>query len=233
MGSLTFSLHLILSFLLASSILLEFHGYYVRTLATLNVQSSSLSLSNWIVYVARILNVSFAFALAFAFEFGLELQLSVIFLVGFLFGFLLSLLYWKTGFVEELGCRLLWRLVFFSHASLKACRYWRPVRLGFSKRGTSMMACATAAYGALIVPFFVARHFPEYRMASVYAGQAFNFLSTFVLLTIVEPRMMLDLDRANAAGGDAKGVDGFIAGRLWLTGVMVVICGIWIVFFSE
>lgn len=233
MDSLTWLLHAMFSLLLGVSILLEFHGYYVKTSATLDTQSRSLSLSNWIVYLARILNICCAFILAVALELGSELKLSIIFLLGFLIGSVLCSLYWKTSIVEELCRYLLGRLIFLSHSSVGDCRYWRPVRLNFSKHSLGMVVAAGAAYCALILPFYVARTFPEFRMTAVYTGQILNFISTLALLGFIEPRMMMSLDRANSTSEDTSDLDGFISGRLWLTVILTFACGIWILVFSE
>ncbi|MDA8631870.1 hypothetical protein N9L29_04145 [Litoricolaceae bacterium] len=223
----------LLILLLSLSIVLELHGYFIKTANFSERQSLTIGFSNWVIYLARILNMGFAFLLAFAFEYGLTLQLSVIFASAFLLGTILSAWYVSSRRAESLLNLALGFILYMPFRELKGEGFWRSTKATFSYRWVFMVISAGMAYFAILMPFFVARMLPEFRMTSVFLGQALNFGSTLILLGMIEPRMMADLDRVRGSARHPEGLNGFIHGRVWLTAFMALICFTWLIFFSE
>lgn len=225
---ISFYLQLVLALILAFSIVVELHAYFIKTTSYKDMGAQALAYANWVIYVARILNMVFAFFLALSWEYGFSLQLSIIFALGFFLGTVLSILYLLSRRLEGIINAVLWPVLFIPFRSFRYVRFWRETHNVISRRWLAMFMTAGMAYMALLVPFFVARMLPEYRMSAVYVGQAFNFASTLVLLTAVEPRMMLSLDDAGKAGKKAQFMDGFIYSRIFVTGIFCLSSLYWL-----
>ena len=221
---------LLLSGLLSISILLELHGYFIKTSNIHNQQSEVLAFGNWVIYTARILHMLFAFALAIALEDGFQLQLSVIFSLAFTLGTIASIFYINFNIVEIILNKIFGWILFMPFPDLCDLKFWRPIDRRFSCRWIAMITSSALAYLALIMPFFVARTLPEYRMSSVYLGQIFTFGSTIILLSMIEPKMMSALDQSKFPDSAPKEIDDFIYARVWLTGILAISCVIWIFF---
>lgn len=224
---ISFYVKLILIFILTISIVVELHAYFVKTTFHESRRAQTIAFANWIIYVARILNMIFAFLLALSLEHGLNLQLSIIFASGFFFGTVLSVLYLNSRRFEKFITASLSLVFFIPFSNFRHEKFWRATHNVLSRRWGGMFITAAMAYMALLVPFIVARLYPEYRMSAVYVGQAFNFASTIILLSAVEPRMMFSLDEAEEKGGKALYVDGFIHSRVWVTGILCLCCLSW------
>lgn len=220
-------LQIFLVCVLALSIIVELHGYFVKSTYLLEGGAQALAFGNWIIYISRIFNMIFSFLLAIGLENGLELQLSVIFACGFFFGTILSILYVYSRRLEASISSLMSPILYISFDSFRGISFWRKTSATVTRRWIAMFTTAGLAYAALIIPFLIARMVPEYRMTSVYLGQALNFLSTIVLLGLLEPRLMASLDHAKKAEGFVRNVDGFIWSRVWLTGFLCLVCAGW------
>lgn len=218
----------LLGFLLALSALCDVHGYYVKSSLQPERQAEVIAFGNWVIYVARMMNVGFAMTLAFVFELQLPIRLSVIFFLGFFFAWIGGMFYLRSPALELLLTKLLGFLFYRPFPSLRGVQYWRKVGFGVRVRWVSMMASAAFVYMALLLPFIVARLLPEFRMTVVFVGQLMNFMSSAILLAYIEPRMMQSLDK-NAPQNE---LDGFISGRVMLVGLMAILSLTWVLAFQ-
>jgi hypothetical protein len=218
-----------LGMLLAMSVLSDLHGYYVKSSLQSERQAEVIALGNWIIYLARMMNVIFAMALAFVYELQMPIRLSVIFFVGFLIALMGSLIYLRSPSLERGLTALLGFLFYRPFASLRGIKYWRKVGFGVRVRWLSMMVSAAFVYIALFLPFVAARFYPEFRMTVVFIGQLMNFMSTAILLAYIEPRIMQGLD----AKTPQDQMDGFISGRVMLVGLMAVLSLAWVLAFRN
>ena len=219
----------VLGAVLALSVLCDLHGYYVKSSVQPERQAEVIAFGNWVIYLARMMNVAFAMALAFLYELQMPVRLSVIFFLGFFFAWLGSMVYLRSQAVER-GLSLALGFLFYRpFPQLQGVQYWRKVGFGVRVRWLSMMASAAFVYLALLLPFLAARLLPEFRMTVVFIGQLMNFMSTAILLAYIEPRMMQGLDR-NAPQGE---MDGFISGRVMLVGCMTVLSLVWVLAFRS
>jgi hypothetical protein len=217
----------VLGALLALSVLCDLHGYYVKSSVQPQRQAEVIAFGNWVIYLARMMNVGFAMVLAFLYELEIPIRLSVIFFLGFFLAWLLSLVYLRSAALER-GLSLALGFLFYRpFPELRGIQYWRKVGYGVRVRWLSMMASAAFVYLALLLPFVAARLLPEFRMTVVFIGQLMNFMSTAILLAYIEPRMMQGLDR-NAPQDE---MDGFISGRVILVGCLAVLTMVWAVSF--
>lgn len=217
----------VLGALLALSVLCDLHGYYVKTSVQPQRQAEVIAFGNWVIYLARMMNVGFAMVLAFLYELQIPIRLSVIFFLGFFLAWLGSLVYLRSAALER-GLSLALGFLFYRpFPDLRGIQYWRKVGYGVRVRWLSMMASAAFVYLALLLPFLAARLLPEFRMTVVFIGQLMNFMSTAILLAYIEPRMMQGLDR-NAPQDE---MDGFISGRVMLVGCLAVLTMVWAVSF--
>ena len=219
----------LLGVLLALSVLCDLHGYYVKSSLQPERQAEVIAFGNWVIYVARMMNVGFAMALAFLYELQMPIRLSVIFFLGFLIAWMGSMVYLRSPLLERCLTALLGFLFYRPFPSLRGIEYWRKVGFGVRVRWLSMMASAAFVYLALLLPFVAARLLPDFRMTVVFIGQLMNFMSTAILLAYIEPRMMQGLDR-NAPQDE---MDGFISGRVMLVGCMTVLSLVWVVSFRS
>ncbi len=219
----------VLGALLALSVLCDLHGYYVKSSVQPQQQAEVIAYGNWVIYLARMMNVGFAMALAFLYELQMPIRLSVIFFLGFFFAWMGSLMYLRTPVVERWLSSVLGFLFYRPFPQLRGIRYWRKVGFGVRVRWLSMMASAAFVYLALLLPFLAARLLPEFRMTVVFIGQLMNFMSTAILLAYIEPRMMQGLDRK----APQDEMDGFISGRVMLVGCMTVLSLVWVVSFRS
>jgi hypothetical protein len=217
----------VLGALLALSVLCDLHGYYVKSSVQPQQQAEVIAFGNWVIYLARMMNVGFAMVLAFLYELQIPIRLSVIFFLGFFLAWLGSLVYLRSPALERGLSFALGFLFYRPFPELRGIKYWRKVGYGVRVRWLSMMASAAFVYLALLLPFLVARLLPEFRMTVVFLGQLMNFMSTAILLAYIEPRMMQGLDR-NAPQDE---MDGFISGRVILVGCMTVLSMVWVVSF--
>ena len=219
----------VLGALLALSVLCDLYGYYVKSSIQPARQAEVIAFGNWVIYLARMMNVGFAMMLAFLYELQMPVRLSVIFFLGFFFAWLGSLVYLRSPVIERLLCMALGLFFYRPFPQLRGIQYWRKVGFGVRVRWLSMMASAAFVYLALLLPFLAARLLPEFRMTVVFIGQLMNFMSTAILLAYIEPRMMQGLDR-NAPQDE---MDGFISGRVMLVGCMTVLSLVWVVSFRS
>ncbi len=219
----------VLGALLALSVLCDLHGYYVKSSVQPERQAEVIAFGNWVIYLARMMNVGFAMVLAFLYELQMPVRLSVIFFLGFFIAWMGSLMYLRTPVVERWLSSVLGFLFYRPFPQLRGIQYWRRVGFGVCVRWLSMMASAAFVYLALLLPFLAARLLPEFRMTVVFIGQLMNFMSTAILLAYIEPRMMQGLDR-NVPQDE---MDGFISGRVMLVGCMTVLSLVWVVSFRS
>ncbi len=219
----------VLGALLALSVLCDLHGYYVKSSVQPERQAEVIAFGNWVIYLARMMNVGFAMVLAFLYELQMPVRLSVIFFLGFFIAWMGSLMYLRTPVVERWLSSVLGFLFYRPFPQLRGIQYWRKVGFGVCVRWLSMMASAAFVYLALLLPFLAARLLPEFRMTVVFIGQLMNFMSTAILLAYIEPRMMQGLDR-NVPQDE---MDGFISGRVMLVGCMTVLSLVWVVSFRS
>jgi hypothetical protein len=215
--------------LLALSVLCDLHGYYVKSSVQPEQQAEIVAFGNWVIYLARMMNVGFAMMLAFLYELQMPVRLSMIFFLGFFIAWIGSLLYLRSPALERCLCMALGVLFYRPFPKLRGIQYWRKVGFGVRVRWLSMMTSAAFVYLALLLPFLAARLLPEFRMTVVFIGQLMNFMSTAILLAYIEPRMMQGLDR-NAPQNE---MDGFITGRVMLVGCMTVLSLVWVVSFRS
>lgn len=225
-------IHILLVVILSISVVLEFHAYYIKTTKLEKYQSESISLGNWIVYLARILNMVFALFLAAAFEFGFVLKLTLIFLFGFLWGSIACFFYVQSDKFERILNAIFGRLFFFNFSNLSRRRYWRPTKNRWSHMWLLMIVSTVASYLALIVPFFLVRHHADYRMSAVYVSQFFNFGSALLLISIVEPYIMKQFDQDSRSVELIDQLDGLVLSRMWSSGLLALACAFWLVVFS-
>lgn len=218
-----------LAALLALSVLCDLHGYYVKSSLQPDQQAVVIAFGNWVIYLARMMNVGFAMVLAFMYELQMPIRLSVIFFMGFFFAWMGSMGYVRSSVVERCLSSVLGLLFYGPFPQLKGVEYWRRVGFGVRVRWLSMMLSAAFVYLALLLPFVAARLLPEFRMTVVFVGQLMNFMSTAILLAYIEPRMMQGLDR-NAPQNE---MDGFISGRVMLVGGMAVLSLVWVIAFRS
>ena len=219
----------VLGALLALSVLCDLHGYYVKSSVQPERQAEVIAFGNWVIYLARMMNVGFAMVLAFLYELQMPVRLSVIFFLGFFIAWMGGLMYLRTPVVERWLSSVLGFLFYRPFPQLRGIQYWRKVGFGVCVRWLSMMASAAFVYLALLLPFLAARLLPEFRMTVVFIGQLMNFMSTAILLAYIEPRMMQGLDR-NVPQDE---MDGFISGRVMLVGCMTVLSLVWVVSFRS
>jgi hypothetical protein len=219
----------VLAALLALSVLCDLHGYYVKSSLQPDRQAEVIAFGNWVIYLARMMNVGFAMVLAFLYELQIPIRLSVIFFLGFFFAWTGSMLYLRSPAAGRVLSKLLGFLFYRPFPQLQDIEYWRKVGFGVRVRWLSMMASAAFVYLALLLPFVAARLLPDFRMTVVFIGQLMNFMSTAILLAYIEPRMMQGLDR-NAPQDE---MDGFISGRVMLVGFMTILSSVWVVAFRS
>ena len=214
---------IVLGFLFALSIICDLHGYYIKTSKYPLKQAQVIALGNWVVYVARILNVVFATTLGFLFELQLSIRLSEVFFIGFLLAFMVSIFYLASPLVERGLNFLLGIIIYRPFPELQGIQFWRKVSFGIGSRVLSMFVSANFIYLALILPFLMAKLFPEFRMTAVFIGQFMNFIATAILLSYVEPKIMYSFD----TNEPNIFLDGFIFGRVILVGLMATLSSLW------
>jgi hypothetical protein len=212
---------------LMTAVWLDVYSLYVRLSDVSQYQSEGLALANWVLYLARILNLTSAFALAFIFESNQSVRFSELILIGFMLGCILLFSFVKYRGLEPLMHIIAGFILFLPAKRLSKNRFWR-------KLGRPRLAHVITSFGiclflnlAIFLPFVVTRILPEYRMSAVYLGQFMNFISTLLLMLYADPAMM----RGRDALVLVKGMDGFIWGRLLanflIVGSLVVWVGYW------
>lgn len=97
----------VLGVLLALSVLCDLHGYYVKSSVQPERQAEVIAFGNWVIYLARMMNVGFAMVLAFLYELQIPVRLSVIFFLGFFFAWVGSMIYLRSSSLERWLCRAL------------------------------------------------------------------------------------------------------------------------------
>jgi hypothetical protein len=216
-------IELLVVLLLAGGIWLDVYSLYVRLSHVTQKRSEGLALANWVLYMARMLNLASAFALALIVESNSGINFSGLVLTSFLVGSLFLFVFYKFRFVESLLLRLMGFVMFMPARGLAGNHFWRP--LGWPKLShvVSSMLISLFLNFAIFLPFVITTIKPEFRMSSVYFGQFMNFISTLLLMLYADPVMMRGRDEAAAV--DA--MDGFIWGRFASNLLIVALIAIW------
>lgn len=205
------------------SVVLDLYGYYIKSTRSDRGQAELIALGNWVIYIARTINMFCALALAYIFEAGLDIRLPEIFLAGFLLSLVGLTLFMRHRWPERWISMICGPVMFMPFRKLYGTLYWRPVSRGMPTQVFWSFLSAGLIYLALMLPFFVAQLLPAYRMTLVFTGQLMNFLSTVIMLSYIEPRMMQALD----ARTDSPSLDGYIAGRAYVVVLMVLLATAW------
>ena len=217
--------------LLGSSICLDFYGYQIKGQISKGNQAEVLALSNWVVYVARMFNMLFALTLAAVFETGIELRVSVVVFYAFSVAFILCFSYRRLPSFDNVIRVVLWPMIYLLFPRIKGVGFWRKPCLGVSNASVAMFVSTGFIYAAVILPFLVAHFVPQYRMTVVFIGQLMNFFATAILLGLVEPRIMRQLDNANEH--TQTEIDKALSGRYAFIAMMVALSFVWMTAFTE
>jgi hypothetical protein len=200
-----------LAVMFSFSIILDLYGYFIKTTCIESAQTEALALSNWVVYHARVINMVLALILAFSFESGMQLSIPLVFIGSFLMASFAAILFIYTDRVESLLKYTFGIFIFYPFAGMRKKTFWRPLNLSVNIFFLSALVSAGLIYMAIILPFYTVSFFPEFRMSIVYFGQFFTFMSTVILLSYIDPKIMKYLDLKKCKYGP----DGFVFGRIW------------------
>ncbi len=216
-------IQLLVVLFLVGGIWLDVYSLYVRLSHVTQKQSEGLALANWVLYLARMLNLASAFALALIFESNSIVNFSSLVLTSFLVGSLLLLVFYKFRLVESLLLRLIGFVIFMPARGLAGNNFWRSLGRPKLSHVVSSMLISLFLNFAIFLPFVITAIKPEFRMSSVYLGQFMNFISTLLLMLYADPVMMRGRDEAS----DVNTMDGFIWGRFAANLFIVALIAVW------
>lgn len=209
---------------LMAAIWLDVYALYVRLSEVTQKRSEGLALANWVLYLARIFNLTSSFALAFIFESKQNIRFSELILVGFMLGCAFLFAFVRYRMLEEWVQKATGLILFMPAKGLAKSRFWRPLSSPkLTHLMTSLCICLFLNV-AIFLPFIITKLVPEYRMSAVYIGQFMNFISTLLLMLYADPVMMRGRDAQISVGG----MDGFIWGRLVANSLISVFFTVWV-----
>lgn len=215
----------ILPVIFAASVVLDVYGYYVRSTVDINEQAQVLAFGNWVIYIARVLGIGFSFLLAICFEMGVLSDVSLVFCIGFCLSLVMVFFVVKEPVAERFLCKLFHFVFYIPFATMSSRLFWRPLHIGLGMRGGAMFISAGFMYWALLLPFIIAKYFPDVRMTAVFVGQIMSFVSTVISLSYLEPRLMKFLDEKS----DVRHVDSMVFGRVLLVFCCAIFSIFWVV----
>ncbi|MBK5412013.1 hypothetical protein JFU58_26240 [Pseudomonas sp. TH34] len=197
-----------------------FDVYAVMVRAKVNVDGTTqvLAVSNWIQYLARIMNMVSVFSISLL----LESKISTIG-VPAMFGYSMCLGLVMIGLVCKFSftgpvLRVLQRLGFaqvFGEPGKKA--YWWHVEFDFFSRLTWFSVLVSLFINlAIIMPFMLSVRYPEVRMTLAYTGQLLNFCASIIMFTYVDRVFFKALDAGNEFACANKIITGKIIAQLIL-----------------
>lgn len=215
-------IELLVVLFLVGGIWLDVYSLYVRLSHVTQRRAEGLALANWVLYMARLLNLASAFALALIFESSSSLDFSGLVLASFSLGVLFLLAFYRFRIIELWLLRLIGFAMFMPAKGLASHHFWRPLARPKASHVASSMLISLFLNFAIFLPFVITTIKPEFRMSSVYLGQFMNFISTLLLMLYADPVMMRGRDASIAV--DA--MDGFIWGRFAANFLIVVLVAI-------
>ena len=221
-------IEIIVAACLMVAIWLDVYALFIRLSDVTQNRSEGLALANWVLYLARILNLASAFALAFVFESNKEVRFSELILLGFVLGFILLAAFVQFRSVEVLIHKLFGFVLFMPARSLWGAKFWRPI--GHARVAHVLISLFICLFlnAAIFLPFVITKIMPQYRMSAVYMGQFMNFASTLLLMLYADPVMMRGRDTQILAAG----MDGFIWGRFVANALVILFFVVWVGYWS-
>ena len=95
-------IEIIVAVCLMAAIWLDVYALFIRLSDVTQNRSEGLALANWVLYLARILNLATAFALAYVFESNKDVRFSELILWGFVLGLVLLAAFMRFRSIEVL-----------------------------------------------------------------------------------------------------------------------------------
>ena len=222
-------IEIIIATCLMGAIWLDVYALFIRLSDVTQNRSEGLALANWVLYLARILNLASAFALAFVFESNKDLRFSELILWGFLLGLILLITFMRFRTVELVMHKLFGFILFMPARALLGVKFWRPIGQPRTAHVVISLCISLFLNAAIFLPFVITKIIPEYRMSAVYMGQFMNFASTLLLMLYADPVMMRGRDSQILAAG----MDGFIWGRLIANALVVAFFVVWVGYWAS
>jgi hypothetical protein len=195
--------------------IVESYVWYVRAMADPAYRSKSISTSNMVMYITRVLIVSYQIILNFTIESGGGLR-SV--LVATLIGIIISLLGHMLLFYNKKMLNGFWRFftcLFIRVRIIKAHEYERvvysPVRgITFGYLAMASALSTIALVFVYIAPQIFATLYSDYRLTLSSIGQVISFFGMVITLFVLDPALF----KMHDAGEIQKGFSLYLQGRI-------------------
>lgn len=208
--------------------IVESYVWYVRTMAAPDCRSKSISTSNMVMYVTRILIIGYQIILNFTIESGGGLR-SV--LIATLIGIVVSLFGHALLFYNKKILSSSWRFFAYafirlriigSHEYEKVIYY--PVRdIALSYVSLASALSTIALVFVYIAPQIFATLYSDYRLTLASIGQVISFFGMVVTLFVLDPALF----KMHDAGEIQKGFSEYVQGRmigLLVAAILLMMC---------
>jgi hypothetical protein len=195
--------------------IVESYVWYVRTMAAPAYRSKSISTSNMVMYITRVLIIGYQIILNFTIESGGGLR-SV--LIATLIGMVVSLFGHAILFYNKKLLDTSWKFFICTLTRLriiKAYEYeqvvYSPVRnIGFSYLALASALSTIALVFVYIAPQIFATLYSDYRLTLSSIGQVISFFGMVITLFVLDPALF----KMHDAGEIQKGFSLYLQGRI-------------------
>ena len=202
--------------------IVESYVWYVRTMADPAYRSKSISTSNMVMYITRVLIIGYQIILNFTIESGGGLR-SV--LIATLIGIVVSLFGHAILFYNKKVLDGSWRFFTYTLTRLRIIKVheyeqvvYSPVRdIGFSYLALASAISTIALVFVYIAPQIFATLYSEYRLTLSSIGQVISFFGMVITLFVLDPALF----KMHDAGEIQKGFSVYLQGRM--VGLIVAI----------
>lgn len=215
----------VFEFIIVISLVLAqlFDMYAIMVRAKVNVENSSqvLGVSNWIQYLARIMNLASLFPISFLLEKKIgEMNIPNLFTYSMVIGLFAMVFLAKIKvaarimyFLQILGCSGVF-------GSVGRKKYWWNVRFYWVSKVTFFSAAVSMLVNAsLFVPFLLSIKYPEFRMTLAYSAQIFSFFAAIISFTYLDRKFFKSLD----AGDEILCASQIITGKIMAQIILIII----------
>lgn len=195
--------------------IVESYVWYVRTMAAPAYRSKSISTSNMVMYITRVLIIGYQIILNFTIESGGGLK-SV--LIATLIGIVVSLFGHLILFYNKKMLSGSWRFFTYVLTRLRIIKMHEyeqavcsPVRdIAFSYLAMASALSTIALVFVYIAPQIFATLYSDYRLTLSSIGQVISFFGMVITLFVLDPALF----KMHDAGEIQKGFSVYLQGRI-------------------
>jgi hypothetical protein len=175
----------------------EVYAYFLKGTNDVKYNRQLVGLANWIQYVARINYVLVLFLLSYSFEvLGTGAEILSVIGYAFLFSFCITVTLVYLDKFRRIIHVALRPLIYFTYRDL--CHINVSFEFSYVKVNKAMVISfiSSMLLGlAFVLPFIMAKLYPDYRMMATYSGQILNFAASAIIFSMLEPIMFKELDK--------------------------------------